>query len=278
MEIPDKPIEGELTYYAQTLDTSFIELLLAPTSDVHFGNPLFSLHHLSKHLDFLKNNPNAFTVLNGDLIEAVTKQSKGDVYRQRVTPQEQRDYIVDTFKPLASKILGMTTGNHEQRIYNETGIDVSRDIAKALNVPYRPEGILLKVSFGDNNNRTSGKPYVYWLYATHGYGGARTKSAKAVKVERVASWVDADVYIMSHDHVVNVAPDVYLKPDNRTHIDEKTGFTIGKITANRKMLVKSNAYIKWGGYSEAGGFPPVDLETPIIKFAGQGKPMVRVEI
>ena len=58
----------------------------------------------------------------------------------------------------------------------------------------------------------------------------------------------------------------------------ETGFTIGKVVAHRKMLVKSNAYLKWGGYSEMGGFPPVDLEPVIIRLAGTGKPKVTVTI
>ncbi len=210
------------------------------------------------------------------MLEAVTKVSKGDIYKQKVTPQEQRDDVIKLLKPIAHKILGMTTGNHEMRIYHETGIDLSQDIAKELNVPYRPEGILLKVSFGGGNSSHPNKPYTYKIYATHGYGGARTKSAKAVKVERVSTWIHAECYIMSHDHVVNVAPDIYLIADERGYLDPDTGFITGRLKAVRKMLVKSNAYLKWGGYSEQGGFPPTDLTTPVIILAGEGEPKVSV--
>ncbi len=271
-------ISGELIYYAWVLNPDFKELLLPPTSDPHYGNPLFSKDHFLAHRDFIKDTPNACTVLNGDLCESSIRTSKGDIYKQVGSPQDQRDWIIEQLLPIKDKILGITDGNHEYRIYKEAGIDISKDIATALGVPYRPEGMLLKISFGNNNNRTEGKPYVYYLYFTHGYGGARTKAAKAVKVERLANWIDADAYVMSHDHVVNVAPDVYLRPDNRTRFDEKTGFTIGKISANRKMLVKSGAFMKWGGYSERFGFPPVDLEVPLIKFQGEGEPRVKVEI
>lgn len=171
--------------------------------------------------------------------------------------------MIEYLYPIKDKILGMCTGNHEQRIYRETGIDISKDIAEALECPYRPEGMLLKILFGDGNNRTKGSPFVFWGYITHGYGGARTKSAKAVKIERVATWIHADFYAMSHDHVVNVAPSVYLMPDRRGTMG-KDGFLSGKITAHREALVKTNAYLKWGGYSEMGGFPPVDLCTPVI--------------
>lgn len=81
---------------------------------------------------------------------------------------------------------------------------------------------------------------------------------------------------MSHDHTVNVAPDVYLVPDNRNHQDKDSGFITGSITAKRKMLIKSNAYMKWGGYGEIGGFSPVDLETPEIILSGERKTRVRV--
>ncbi|MFA6307096.1 MAG: hypothetical protein WC639_04805 [Patescibacteria group bacterium] len=194
------------------------------------------------------------------------------------TPQDQRDWIISTLMPYRDKILGMVTGNHEARIYNDVGLDISKDIAEALKVPYRSEGILLKIMFGDGNNHVKDKPYVYWCYMTHGYGGARTSSAKAIKVERTSSWIHADFYIMSHDHVVNAAPVVYLYPDKRAHIDPDTGFMTGKIVAQRKMLIKSNSYVKWGGYAERGGFSPNDLECPIIHLAGEGRPRVRVEI
>lgn len=276
----DEPIivQGEPIYYAHTLSPKFKELLLPPTSDVHYGNPLFSKHHFLRHVQFIANTKNAYTVLNGDLCESSIRTSKGEIFKQVGSPQDQRDWIIEKLYPIKHKILGMTMGNHELRIWQEVGIDICKDIAKALNIPYRAEGLLLKIRFGDNSNRTQGSPYVYWSYQTHGYGGARTKAAKAVKVERTSTWIDADVYIMSHDHVVNVAPDVYLKPDPRTHLDEETGFQVGKVTANRKMLVKSNAFLKWGGYAEMGGFPPVDLETPLIKFMGIGKRRVKVEV
>jgi len=519
-------LEKELIYYAHELNPRFKDLLLLPLSDAHYGDPLFSEPHYNRTLDFLKNTRNAYTILNGDLCDSATRLSVGDVYSQKLTPQQQRDFHIKKLKPIKHKILGVTTGNHEYRIYRESGVDISQDIAEALGAPYRPSGILLKISFGDNNKSTPGKPYTYFVYATHGYGGARTKSAKAVKVERLGTWLHADClhpqtkvlngnlewvelggvregdeligvseypefglcrrllhtnvtyvqhkhadtlrlslndgtqfvttpehlwltkrrhdgsklggrynwyktkdikqgdsllkvfdvwktrnrwedgyiaglldgegsitvtnpqrnrqvafsqkegivleyvedyladnqiyyhkylndkdvanlimrrdaakiigmvqplrlrgkarnlvekglqhpqtvqvvsvessgqqevirietdehtfiaegiathncYIMSHDHVVNVAPDVYLIPDPRTHKDEESGFQVGKVAAHRKMLVKANAYLKWGGYAEMGGFPPVDLDIPVIKFAGTGKPRVTVEV
>ncbi len=269
-------ITGELRWFGKVLSPELKQLRIIPLSDIHYGNPLCSLKHLDRTLTLVAENEDMCVIGTGDLCESTLKSSKGDIYKQVGTPQDQRDWIIERLYPIKEKILGMTTGNHEMRIYNETGIDISKDIAEALSVPYRPEGILIKIMFGSGNEYKVDRPYTYWGYATHGYGGARTKSAKAVKVERVATWIHADFYIMSHDHVVNIAPDIYLMPDNRGTI--KDGVMTGKITAKRKMLIKSSAYLKWGGYSEMLGFPPVDLETPIIKLSGEGHPRIKVEV
>ena len=277
-------IEGELIYYACQLSASLKQVWIVPISDAHYGNPLFSEKHFRRTIDYILKYNDVYTLLNGDLCESITKASKGDVYTQKFTPQVQRDWVIKTLTPIKHKILGMTTGNHENRIYNETGIDISLDIAQALGVPYRPSGMLVKISFGNYNNNVKGKPFVYWGYFTHGYGGARTKAAKAIKAERLATFVDASFYCMSHDHTVNASPSNYLRADPRTRIDENTGFRVGKVSAQRKVEVKTNAYIKWGNYSEMGGFPPSDLFTPIIKLLPLGddlighKQTVRVEI
>lgn len=272
-------VQGEPVFYVRKLSPEFKELLIIPLSDVHFGSPLFSLHHWNKTIKMVQENPNMFVLCNGDLCDTAIKDSKGDIYRNVKSPGDQRDWMIEHLTPIKDRILGMVSGNHEDRIAERVGIDISADIAKALHVPYRNEGLILKIMFGSGNNRMPDKPYVYWSYMTHGYGGARTTAAKAVKVERTSTFIHADFYVMSHDHVVNAAPVVYIMPNNNSaRLQKETGFMIGAVVAHRKMLIKSGSYLKWGGYAERGGFSPNDLDTPIIKLMGTGKPKVRVMI
>ena len=255
-----------------------------PISDAHYGHPLFSQKHFLRTIEFIRRNAHVYTILNGDLIEAVIRGSKGNIYKQVVEPKMQRKNITEMLEPISKKILGSVQGNHEHRISDQASEDPSELIAESLKIPYRPSGMMLKISFGSGNEGHPEKPYVFWGYMTHGYGGARTKSAKAVKAERLATFVDADFYCMSHDHVANASPSNYLIADNRTYFNEKTGFTTGRVRVHRKMEVKTNAYLKWGDYSETGGFPPTDMLTPIIKLLPKGNDLVgssqtvRVEI
>lgn len=269
MKKEDPITQGELVYYAHNLDTRFDEIYVVPISDAHYGNPLFSKRHFTRTLEFLAK-PNAYGFLNGDLCESTLRTSRGEIYNQVGSPEKQRDNMIKFLEPYKEKLFGAVDGNHEDRIWREAGIHIVRDMANKLGIPYRSEGLLHKISFGSGNESHNNRQYTFWFYQTHGYGGARTKSAKAVKVERTATWIHADFYAMSHDHVVNVAPDVYLLPDPRTRLERdgdgnETGFMIGRVKAHRKMLIKTNAYLKWGGYSEFGGFPPTDMATPLIK-------------
>lgn len=267
----------ELFYYVRRLPAELKRVVVIFISDLHYGNPNFSPTHFKRTLELIASNPEYYMILNGDLCESAIKSSKGDVYSQVGTPQDQRDWVIKQLLPLKDRVLAATDGNHERRITREVGFDLTADISAALGCPYRPCGVAVKICFGGGNENHPEKPYTYHIYATHGYGGARTNSAKAVKAERLSYWIHADCYAMSHDHTVNAAPVPYLIPDERSKIGED-GFETGQFREYRKILVKTNAYLKWGGYSEAGGFSPVDLLTPEVIFSGEGKRLVRVLI
>lgn len=264
-------MSSEIEWYAQKLSPQLKYLELFGLADLHDGNPFSDRSGWLKSLDYIKNKPEAFAILVGDLCESVVCGSKGDMFTQKLSPQAQRDRVIDDLLPLKDKVIGATSGNHEDRIYERTGIDITADIAKALNVPYDPDGIFLRVAFGDRFCRKANEPFMYWIYATHGYGGARTKAAKAVKVERTAQFVRCDVAMMAHDHDANIAPAEMLEPDEH-HIHQDNGWTKGNVKAHRTLLVKCSAFLKWGGYSRKRGFAPSTLIAPTVLLGGQEKP------
>lgn len=264
--------EQSLEYFYIRLSSEFKFLYSFTLSDLHYGSPYCQTSLWLDQISLIASIPNCVVVLAGDMCESAIKTSKGDIFKQVGTPQDQRDWVIKSLLPIKDKIIGATLGNHEERIYRDTGVDICKDIATALECPYDPDGLYLRIAFGNNNNFTRGKPFVYLHYASHGYGGARTKGAKAVKAERLGTWVDADLITMSHDHEVNVADVTGLHTDNRTHINPGSGFTMGKVVARKTKLVKTNAFLKWGGYARSKGFGPVSLDTPIVLFSGEEKP------
>lgn len=261
----------EIRYCLCQLPTDLDYLELYIISDLHYGNRFCDTKLFKRQVDYIRDTERAYVILNGDLCESSLRTSVGDIYRQVGSPSDQRDWCIDTLEPIKRKILGMTTGNHEGRVYKECGVDISRDIAKALGVYYDPDGVFLSVRFGDRCNRTAGAGFQYDIYAMHGYGGARTRGAKAAKLERMGMWISADIYAQSHDHEVMSFPLVFLERDNRATRND-SGFSTGLMRAKRAECIKSNAYLKWGGYARSGGFPPSDLVTPTVWLGGQVKP------
>lgn len=273
-------LPGELIYQCQDLSDEFKEVIVVPVSDIHYGNPMFSKHHLERTIDFILSKPNIVTILNGDLAECVIKSSKGDISSQTAIVQKQYEFIRDAFMPVAKagRIMGVTQGNHCFRIMDTAQMDLCDMWAKDWKCPYGREEILVKITFGAGNARMANQRYSYYIYATHGFGGARTKGAKNVKVERSSHQVHADVYIMSHDHDASIQEGAYLTPHPRTWIDKMTGFKCGTMHSTNKKLVKTGAYLKRGGYAARGGYDPVTLGITEIKLKGDGKPNVRVEM
>ncbi len=270
-------MEG-LVYYCHELSPKFKDLVIIPLSDIHYGNPYHSKTHLEKAIELIGSKPNYFTILNGDLAECVIKSSKGDISSQTAIVQNQYEYIRDIFKPIKSHILGVTQGNHEFRIQDTAQIDICEMWAKDWECPYGREEILLKVSFGSGANRMPNQRYVFFIHSTHGYGGARTKGAKNVKVERQSHQVHADAYLQSHDHDASVQAGVYLMPHNKTRIDSR-GFKVGGVHAVDKKLIKTGAFLKRGGYAASKGYDPVSLGLTYIKLQGnKGESAVRVEM
>jgi len=272
-------LKGELIFHCIELSPKFEQVIIIPLSDIHFGNPMFSHHHLDNAIDLIASKPNHFTLLNGDLAECVVKGSKGDISEQTNKVQAQFEYIRDKFMPIKDRILGVDQGNHEERISEAAQIDLCDMWAKAWGCPYGREEIMIRVRFGGGNSRHPDQPYVFFIHATHGYGGARTKGAKNVKVERQSHQVHADIYLQSHDHDASVQAGVYLMPHARTYTDKSTGRTVGSMLAVDKKLVKTGAFLKRGGYSARKGYDPVSLGLTYIKLIGDhGHPRVRVEM
>ena len=87
---------------------------------------------LLNRIEYIKNTPNAYCILNGDIIDNATKTSIGDTYTQVFNPMEQLSKAVEIFAPIKDKILCITHGNHENRTYKNEGINLSCLMAKQL--------------------------------------------------------------------------------------------------------------------------------------------------
>lgn len=218
----------------------------------------------------MKNTPNAYCILNGDILDNATKTSIGDTYTQEFNPMEQLQRANELFLPIKNKILCITHGNHENRTYKKEGINLSYLIASQLGLSarYSPTSAVLFIRFGrvaDGRKETNGSGNVrkicYTIYTLHGSGGGRKEGAKAIRLADMASIIDTDIYIHSHTHLPMVMKQGFHRLDAKNstvaHVD--------------KLFVNTAANLRYGGYGEAGEFKPSSMDTPVIYLNGTKK-------
>lgn len=231
-------------------------------ADEHVGDEHCDLKRLLARIEYVKNTPNAYCILNGDLVDNATKTSIGDTYTQVFNPMEQLTKAVEIFQPIRDKILCITHGNHENRTYKKEGINLSRLIANQLGLAdkYSPTSAVLFIRLGEDgaNHR---RKYRYTVYVLHGSGGGRKEGAKAIRLADMASIIDTDIYIHSHTHLPMVMKQGFHRIDTNN----------SKVALVDKLFVNTAANLNYGGYGEAGEFKPSSKDTPVIYLSGTKK-------
>jgi len=239
-------------------------------ADLHIGDRTTDLKMIQERINYVKQTPNAYCILNGDLMNNATKTSVSDSYAEEIPPMEQIQKCVDMFEPVKDKILAVTTGNHERRTYNKEGIDLMEVAARQMGLydRFSKSGVLIFVRFGEQSRghkETNGSGNVrkmcYTIYTNHGSGGGRKEGAKAIRLADMASIVDADIYIHSHTHLPMVMKQAFF----RTDIPNSTCRCVDK------LFVNTAATLNYGGYGEVYELKPASKDTPVIYLNGTKK-------
>ena len=241
-------------------DIPFHMFYVVPLADFHLGAQECAVDVIRGYIDWIQERDNAYTILNGDLMNCAIKDSSSELFDDLTTPDTEYNRLRMLLSPIQDKVLMVTRGTHEGHIYRRVGADYSARLAFDLgDVPYRPDGGMVMLSArrrpDEDRYRTC-----FTFYATHGWGGARTIGSKVKKVEELATAVDADVYILSHDHTQNVHRFNHLVP---SHLHDKHGKR--HLVPHRKLLVNTGGFLKYGGYVAQRGLSPQDLGTPRIR-------------
>ncbi len=237
--------------------SQFSKVYLVPLADWHVGDKNSAVDVIQGYIDWIKERDNAFTILNGDLMNAAWKESSAELYDDLITPDDAYAQVRELCLPIKDKILMMTRGNHEEAIYRKVGADYSARLAYDLgDIPYRPNGGMVGMRLDLQGHRL-----MTYAYATHGWGGARTIGAKVKKAQDLMQVAEAHVYILSHDHTQNTNRGNVLEPPKAQQSFTRPSY----MTIKRKLFVNTGGFIRYGGYVQRKGLTPQDLGTPRIR-------------
>lgn len=231
-------------------DTEKLELILI--GDTHIGSRYYAEDDNKRMIEYCWET-DAPTILMGDQIETATRNSVGaGVYEQSEIVDEQIEHFYYLFRPLAEKglILGLHQGNHEARIFQSSGLDISKTMAKELKVPYFSYGKLHYYRVGNQG---------YKIYTTHGASGARLPHTKIKGALDLANLAEAEIYAMGHLHQLSHHIRNYYSIDVRGK----------RVIEEQKHFLITGSYLNyWGSYAHIKSLEPSRKGSPKIKLGG----------
>lgn len=242
----------------------FDQLQILPLADLHIGDLHSNGEKILEWLKYIEETPNCYAILNGDLMDTAIKTSIGDIYGSTLRPMEQLQQCIKLFEPIKSKILAVTGGNHEARIYRNDGLDVTQMMCNQLGLEcYSPESAMIFIQFGMQSGHHKFQPMLYSIYCVHGAGGGRKEGGKINRVVDLANIIDADIFIHSHSHLPAIVRNSYFRVDTRKCTTHKVD----------RLFINTSAALDYGGYGEVQSYKPNSLETPLILLDGHKRGM-----
>ena len=247
----------------EDIDSAYI----VPLSDLHIGADFDEKKFLG-YRQWILDTPNAYCVINGDVIDNSISESIGDTYGT-LRPDEQKELAEDLLRPLAEqgKILAWLEGNHEMRTARKTDEFIGKSLCKLLGLHtkeksiYDPDGVFLFLNVGYDRNKGKKTRLTYTGFMLHGYAGGKRMGGKVNAVEDMARITACDFYIASHTHTKFVFPGRIIVPDTRT----KT------IRYHKQLFVSAGSFMEYSGYAIRAGYHPASLGSPRLRFDGTRK-------
>ena len=63
--------------------------VILPLADLHLGDPHSDFQKIQEWLEYIRDNDDVYTILNGDLMDTAIQSSIGDTYGASLQPMEQ---------------------------------------------------------------------------------------------------------------------------------------------------------------------------------------------
>lgn len=259
----------------KTLTVKSDHAYIVPLGDLHVGDKAFgkkSRRKLIGMIDWIKEHPNVYVFLNGDLLNTATRDSKTSPFEQDLDLQGQISQVVEYLLPIKDRIIGAVCGNHEQRIMNNSGYDPTTAVLMGLGLnlqeTYFKHSAVVKVQVGKRNGRETGN-VAYTLFFHHTTGGGKKIGSKLNRVDDMRHLLsNADVYCGSHNHALSTA--VVATPEYNPFSNT--------VEVRKQFIVTCGGYLEWDeSYAEALMLEPMELGSPRIKLSGKSKD-VRVSL
>lgn len=240
---------------------NFDEIEVYPVSDLHWSDQQTDEGKFLSFIEYILDKPNRFVILNGDLLDMALTVSVSDTYSERYSPSESVDSLAIHLQRIKHRVLAVGTGNHEDRVYKYTGIDVTEHLVLKSGISlerYANNSFVLFINFGKDEN---GEKCRYSLFAHHGVGGGRLKGGKINMVVRMNQIVNTDMFLVGHVHDL-------IETTTKTFIVNSLTNTLEEFI---QYYMVANPWQTYGGYGQKFAFAPASNEMGYFILSGKKK-------
>lgn len=241
-----------MKYYR--LETTQPELHLYPLVCWHRGAAQSDTSFIEQLVERIAEDQLARWVYMGDGGECVTKNSKGDVFEQIMSPTAQQNDVVRLIQPIRDKGLFGVAGNHGKRTFKETGLDWDETLCAKLGIPYLGTAAFwhLKLRAGTEH------PAIFSIYTHHGIDSGVSVASKVNRAIAFDRTFIADSILTAHSHIAMDLPPRYYATLGRA----------GIVWNATHEYICGSAYDSRTGYAEDKGYPPLLPSHVMLTFKG----------
>lgn len=242
-----------------------------PVFDLHWGSQDCMEQQFIDFINSVKNTPNDYIIIGGDLLDNGIKNSVSSIYKQRYMPGEAKRQLIEILKPVAEqgKVICGTLGNHERRSAKEVDDDILYDIFCTLGIEnvYRENICFVKIRLGEEDNNKAGKDRpTYVITVTHGSGGGFLTGSALNRSERFgyvfSGMMDALVVGHSHKPFTTQPGKINIDPHNN------------KVTIKPFKVISATSWLTWGGYAAQKMYLPTTFCLNSFTLCGDHKEII----
>ncbi len=247
----------EVIEYRVKLENKDEPLYIVPLGDVHYGNVCCDVKRFKDMVDYIKNKENCYTILMGDMCDAIMMsdkrfdiQSIAPNLRDRIDDLAMAQYVDmrDMLKPIKNKIIAAVDGNHGDTLSKKYHTDFDAWLYRELDVPDLGASGFVIIKFDREKFHCENLT----IFVHHGWVSGRKSGGKINAMEDLAGSFDSDVYIMGHSH------DLFAKSKQRISVAGT------KIKVKKQYFAQTGSYLQTymqgaSCYAEKAGYPPQKL-------------------
>lgn len=226
--------------------------------DLHLGQEAFAKAAFKEVISRIEGDSSAVVILMGDLIELATKKAyqSGEVIPRKHQLRILKEYL----EPIKSKIVCVLSGNHEQRITKEVGVDYLED---AL-MPFLPNAVYLGYE-GWFDLKLKGSSTLMYLH--HGAGGSINPEFWIKKL-LFNTGIGGTADVISSGHCHSQWHKVYTVPVRR-----------GKKIVRKSVLgIRTGSYLGMATYAKIAGYGVTSIGGVLLSLRVNDKYSVEREV